>query len=182
MDFIIIYYIWATLLVLASGVAWVATLFALPGTWGMVAMTALFAWLVPIDDGRGVSWMTVAVVAGLAGLAEVIETAAGAAGAAKLGASKRAMILAVVGTVVGSLCGAMIALPIPLVGPILGALGGGAFGAFGGAFLGETWKGKTSDESLAIGKAALIGRLLGTFGKLLVGAVMFMVVAVDAFF
>ena len=92
------------------------------------------------------------------------------------------MILAVVGTIVGSLCGAMIALPIPLVGPILGALGGGAFGAFGGAFLGETWKGKTSDESLAIGKAALIGRLLGTFGKLLVGAVMFMIVAVDAFF
>lgn len=182
MDFIIIYYIWVTLLVLANGIAWVATLFALPGTWGMVVMTALFAWLVPINDGRGVSWMTVAVVAGLAGLGEVIEIAAGAVGAAKLGSSKRAMILAVVGTIVGSLCGAMIALPIPLVGPILGALGGGAFGAFGGAFLGETWKGKTSDESLAIGKAALIGRLLGTFGKLLVGAVMFMIVAVDAFF
>ena len=125
MDFIIIYYIWVTLLVLANGIAWVATLFALPGTWGMVVMTALFAWLVPINDGQGVSWMTVAVVAGLAGLGEVIEIAAGAVGAAKLGSSKRAMILAVVGTIVGSLCGAMIALPIPLVGPILGALGGG---------------------------------------------------------
>jgi uncharacterized protein YqgC (DUF456 family) len=179
---LLLYYLWVAMLLLASGAAWTLSLFALPGNWLVVGFAALFAWLVPADVGRGVGWITVAVIAGLAVLGEVLELAAGAAGAAKQGASRRSMVLALIGTVIGSICGATVTLPIPLVGPILGALGGGALGAFAGAYLGESWKGRSSQESLAVGKGALLGRLLGTVGKMGVGAVMIVIVTVDALF
>ena len=91
------------------------------------------------------------------------------------------MLLAIVGTVVGSILGAIVGVPIPIVGPIIAAVGGGALGAFVGAYAGETWKGKTSAESIAVGKAALIGRLLGTMGKLIIGAMMVVVTALALF-
>ena len=68
-----------------------------------------------------------------------------------------------------------------LVGSLIGALGGGALGAFAGAYLGEVWVGKTPNESFAVGQGAFVGRLLGTIGKLAIGAVMVVVVAVDIF-
>lgn len=175
------YYVWVVLLILLLGTAWLTTLFTFPGNWVMVALAALFAWLLPDAEGRGLSWTTVAVVCGLAVLGEVIELLAGAAGAKREGASRRAIVLALVGTVVGSVAGAIVSLPIPVVGPIIGALGGGAAGAFAGAYLGESWKGRDTSQSLAVGRGALIGRLLGTVGKLLVGAVMIVVIVLDAF-
>lgn len=177
----ILYYVWAVLLVVACCGAWLTTFFALPGNWMMAGLAALFALLLGVEDGRGIGWVTVGVLLGLAALAELIEFAAGAAGAAKEGASRRAMVLALAGTVAGSLAGAIVGVPIPVVGPIVGALGGGAAGAFAGAYAGETWKGKSTPESIAVGKGALIGRLLGTLGKLLLGGVMLVIVAVDAF-
>ena len=177
----VIYWIWAALLVLCAVAAWFATLFSLPGNWGMVGLIIIFALFYPEGEGRGVGWIGVAVVAGLAVVGEVIEFAAGAAGAAKEGGSRRGMLLAILGTVVGSIAGAIIGVPIPVVGSIIAAVGGGALGAFCGAYLGETWKGKTSAESLAVSKAALIGRLLGTMAKLIVGAVMVVVIALAVF-
>ncbi len=119
----------------------------------------------------------------MAVLGEVIEFAAGAAGAAKQGASRRAVLLALVGTVFGSLLGAVFGslIPIPLIGTMIGAIGGGAGGAFVGAYLGEWWIGKTSKERLTVSTAAMVGRLLGTFGKLAIGAVMLVIVTVDSF-
>src|SRR6185295_19694002 len=96
------YYLWAVLLVVGCGLAWLTTLVALPGNWLIAGFAALFAWLVSQDAGRGITWTTVAVLAGLAVLGEVVEFAAGAAGAAKQGASKRSIALAMVGAVVGS--------------------------------------------------------------------------------
>ena len=176
------YYFWAALLFLANAVAWGSTLVMLPGNWIIVALAAMFALAYPQEDGRGVSWTVVVVVAALAGLGELIEFAASAAGVVRQGASRRAAVLAVVGTIVGSLCGATLTFPIPLVGPILGVIAGGCLGAFLGAFAGELSKGKTSGKSATVGLAAMIGRLLGTVGKLLIGAVMVVVVAVDVFF
>jgi len=175
------YYIAATLLLLVNLGCWASTLFTLPGNWGIVLATALFAAFVHDDAGHSVGWWTVGVIVGLAALAEVIEVAAGAAGAAKHGGSRRGMILAVAGAMLGSLAGSALGSPIPVVGLIVGALAGGAFGAFGGAWLGETWKGRTSDDRLAISTAALIGRLLGTFAKLLIGVVMIVIAAADSF-
>ncbi len=90
------------------------------------------------------------------------------------------MVLALLGTVVGSVLGAFAAIPIPIVGPIIGAVGGGALGAFAGAYIGETAIGRSTEQSLAAGKGAMIGRLLGTASKLVIGVVLFVVVAVDA--
>lgn len=172
------YWIWAVLLVLANSAAWFATLFSLPGNWVMLLLTAVFAFFYPDENGTGVGWTAVIAIACLAILGEIVEFAAGAAGAAKEGGSRRGMVLAVVGAIVGSIAGAIVGLPIPVVGPILAAIGGGALGAFLGAYLGETWKGKTTAESLAVSKGALVGRLLGTMGKLVAGAVIVVISAV----
>ena len=176
----LVYYLCVLLLLLAMGAAWFANFFALPGNWVIVALAALFAFVFPVASGRGVHWVTVAVGAGLAVVGELIEVSAGAAGARQSGASRRAMLLALAGTMVGSLLGAFAAIPIPIAGPIIGAVGGGAIGAFAGAYVGETAIGRSAEQSFAAGKGALVGRLLGTLGKLLIGVVLFVVIAVDA--
>jgi hypothetical protein len=169
-----IYWLCCILLLLANVACWVATFFTLPGNWVIVALAALFAFFLPEqENGLGISWWAVGGLALLAGIGELLEFAAGAAGAAKQGASRRSMALSLVGAAVGSIGGALVGVPIPIVGPIVAALGGGAAGAFAGAYLGETWKGGRADhEKLSISKAALVGRLLGTVGKLLVGIAM----------
>ena len=176
-----LYYLWALLLVIACGLAWATNLFALPGNWIIVGLAAVFAFFLPAAEGGGITWWMVLALIVLATVGEIVEFFAGAAGAAKQGASRRSVVLAIVGTVAGSIAGAMVSLPVPLIGPVLGAIGGGAAGAFVGAYVGEIWKGRTSEQGVAVGQGALIGRLLGTLGKLIVGGVMFVVVAVDAF-
>ena len=135
---------------------------------------------VPVSAGRGIHWATVGVGVALAIVGELVELAAGAAGRGRTGASRRAMVLALLGTVVGSVLGAFVAIPIPIVGPIIGAVGGGALGAFAGVYIGETAIGRSTEQSLAAGKGAMIGRLLGTASKLVIGVVLFVVVAVNA--
>jgi hypothetical protein len=181
MDTETLYYLWAALLLVVNALLWFTTFFTLPGNWGIVGAAALFAWLAPHGEGQGISWTAVGVGVGLAALGEMVELVAGSAAAAQQGASRRAMVLALVGTVAGSVCGAIVGVPIPVIGPIVAALGGGALGAFAGAYLGETWKGRTSAERMAVGKGALVGRLLGTVGKAVLGAVIVVIVTFDAF-
>ncbi|WP_339909598.1 DUF456 domain-containing protein [Symmachiella dynata] len=179
----VIYYTWAVLLILASIGAWLLTLFTMPGNWLIVALAAAFAWFYHSPAVHGLSWWVVLGLVVLAGLGEFVEFVAGAAGAAKEGGSRRGMILAIAGAAIGSIAGAIVGVPIPVVGSIVAALGGGAAGAFCGAYLGESWKGvKNHSETLAVSKAALIGRILGTVGKLIVGAAMVAVVSIDALF
>ena len=56
----------------------------------------------------------------------------------------------------------------------------GAAGAFVGAYAGEAWKGRGEEQRIAVSKAAFVGRLLGTVGKLGVGAIMAVIAAADA--
>jgi uncharacterized protein len=176
----LVYYLCVLVLLVAMAGAWFANVFALPGNWLIVGLAALFAIIFPVSAGRGIHWETVGAGAVLALIGEVIEVTAGAAGAKRSGASRRSMLLALLGTMVGSLLGAFATIPIPIVGPILGAVGGGAVGAFAGAYVGETALGRSTEQSFAAGKGALIGRLLGTAGKLVIGVVVFVVFAVDA--
>ncbi|MBW3599965.1 MAG: DUF456 family protein, partial [Planctomycetes bacterium] len=74
--------------------------------------------------------------------------------------------------------GAVVGVPIPVIGPIVGALLFASLGAMGGAMLGEHWKGRTMEEGLQVGQAAFWGRLFGTLGKMMCGAVMLVVVVV----
>lgn len=175
------YYLLATLLLTAGVCAWLTNLLTLPGNWIVLGLAALFAWLGPRDGSWGISWLVVAILAALAVLGEIVEFAASAWGAAKQGASRRAAVLSILGAMVGSIMGATAGLPIPILGPVVGAVLGGAVGAFGGAYLGESWKGRTHGESVLVGRGAFSGRLWGMIGKIAVGAVMIVVLALDAF-
>ena len=178
----LIYYLWAALLILACVVMWVLTCLSLPGNWGIAALAGGFAWLYRDDPTHGLSWGIVTALLVLAAIGELVEFAASAAGAARHGASRRAMVLAAIGTFVGSLAGAIIGVPIPIIGPVVAAVGGGALGAFGGAYLGEIWKGKASQERMAVSSGALVGRILGSVAKLLLGIVMVIIVSIGALF
>ena len=176
------YYLWATLLVFASCIAWSTNFVTLPGNWFIVGLAALFVSTFETGDAaQGLNWHAVVLLGVLAAGGEVLEFFAGAAGAAKKGASRRAIALAVAGTFFGSITGAVMGLPIPVVGPLLGALAGAAGGAFVGAYLGEMWKHGRIDTSANVGWGAAVGRVFGTLGKLLVGVVMLVILTVRAF-
>ena len=168
-----VYWLGGVVFLLANVACWGATFFTLPGNWGIVLLAGLCAFLLPEqENGLGMNWWAVGVLVALAGVGELLELIAGAAGAAKHGASRRALLLSMFGAMMGSMGGAFVGVPVPFVGPIIAALAGGAIGAFAGAYLGETWKGRENHERLSIGQAALVGRLLGTFGKLVAGGAM----------
>jgi uncharacterized protein YqgC (DUF456 family) len=174
-----LYYVWAVLLILGCGLSWLGTLVTLPGNWGIVLLAALFVWLVPGTPEARVAWSTVGVLLALAALGELVEAFAGAAGAAKQGASRRGMILSLVGAVVGSIGGMALGVPIPVIGSAVAAVVGGAAGAFIGAAMGEHWKGRPVERQMQVGRAALFGRLWGTVAKLAIGLVMLVLVAAD---
>jgi len=176
------YVFWVIMLLSGSTIAWATNFFSLPGNWFIVGLAALF--VVAMDSGNqaaGLNWEAVAIVGLMAAGGEAVEFVAGAAGAAKQGGSRRAVALALLGTFVGSIAGAVMGVPIPLIGPLIGALAGAAAGAFLGAYLGEMWKHGLSEKSFEVGVGAAVGRVLGTMGKLLIGAVMIVVLAVRAF-
>jgi uncharacterized protein YqgC (DUF456 family) len=175
-------YLWATLLFVANLASWISNLFLIPGNWLIVLASALYAWLLRDSTGPHLTWTVVIVVTVLALVGEIVEFAAGAAGASKRGGSRRGMMLAVIGTLAGSLLGAAVGVPIPVVGSLVGALLFGTLGAFVGAYLGETWAGKAHHERIDISTAAMIGRILGTSGKLIIGLMMVVIVALDSFF
>jgi uncharacterized protein YqgC (DUF456 family) len=165
----------AITLVLTLAAGWLAQLVGLPGTWLIVVVASLYAWWLP-DDGRmALGWNTVLMLALLAVVGEVVETAAAAAGVKKLGGSRRGAVLAIAGSIVGSLVGAFVGLPIPIVGSLAAAVVFGGVGALVGAVIGETSAGRDFDASVTIGKAAFVGRLLGTLAKVIVCTVMVVV-------
>jgi uncharacterized protein YqgC (DUF456 family) len=168
-------------IVIAIGLAvvavlgWLTQLVGLPGNWVVVVAAALYAWSFPGDDRLAISWSTVAALFVLAVLGEVIEFVAGAMGVTKAGGSRRGALLALVGSLVGGMIGLVVGVPIPVVGSLAAAILFGGLGALIGAFIGESWKGNDFDTSLQIGRAAFVGRVLGTLGKLIAGAVMLVV-------
>ena len=154
--------------------SWLLNLLNLPGNWLLLGVTMTFALLVPYEDDRRltVSWTVVIVLAGLAVLGEILEFAAGAWGASRAGASRQGTTLALIGSIVGGLIGVAIGLPVPVVGPVIAALLFAGVGAMAGGILGERWTGRSWTVSLNVGHAAFWGRLCGTLGKIIVGAVM----------
>ncbi len=169
---------WALGLLLICTVAWGLNLIALPGNWFAVATVALYAWLGPEEGRAAVGWGVLAAVFGCALFGELLEFAAAALGAQRAGASRRATLLAILGSMVGAVLGAVVGLPIPLVGPVVAAVLFGALGATAGAMFGEWTDGKSWRESWPVGHAAFWGRLLGTVGKILAGLAILVVTLV----
>jgi hypothetical protein len=165
----------AIVLTLILAIGWFAQLLGLPGNWLIVAGAALDAWLVDPESRAAVGWNTVVGLALLAVAGEVVELVAGALGVSRVGGSRRGALLAIVGSMVGSLVGVVVGLPIPIVGSLAAAVLFGGVGALVGAVLGERWKGRDFDASLEVGKAALLGRILGTVAKMIVSTIMVVV-------
>ena len=165
-------YVWLVLFIFAVVVFWAINFAGLPGNWLIVLTAALWFWLGP--DAFQFSWLWLILLSLLALAGEGIEFVASVFGAKKLGGSNRGATLSVIGSMVGALIGALVGIPIPIpiVGILIGSMLFAALGAWAGAIIGEKWYGKTMEESVKIGGAAFVGRLLGTIGKLLIGTIM----------
>jgi hypothetical protein len=174
-------YIWLTLFILLIIVFWLLNLIGLPGNWLIVVVSLAWMFLGPSD--YRFSWIVVAVLLVLALIGEAIEFGASVLGTKKLGGSGRGATLSVIGSIIGGIAGAIfgIPIPIPLVGMLIGSVLFAAIGAWVGATIGEKWIGKSTKESVQIGGAAFVGRLLGTMGKLAVGSLMVMLAIVAPF-
>lgn len=119
---------------------------ALPGTLFVVAGVALGAW---IDDFTRVSVTTVVVITVLGVISFAIEYIAGAMGAKKVGASREAVIGALIGTVLGIFTGLWGLIFMPLVG----------------AFVGQYWVDRDLIRARDVGIATWIGMAIGTVAK-----------------
>lgn len=167
-------FVYAFILTLLNAFWLALNLVGLPGNWLIVLGTALFAYL--LREQAAIHPATLISILGLAVLGEVLEFALGAAGAAKSGGSRRGALGAIVGAIVGGVIGT-VAIPIPLIGSILGACGG----AFVGAMSLELSGGRRVGHAVQIGRGAAVGRFWGTVAKLGVGAVMWVIAAIAAF-
>jgi uncharacterized protein len=165
----------AFILVVALAVGWLAQLLGLAGNWLIVAAVAAYAWLLPSEGRAGIGGATVLALLLLAIVGEIVELAASAWGVQRVGGSRRGAVLAIMGSIAGSIVGLFVGVPVPLVGSLIAAVLFGGLGALAGAVLGEVWTGRDLDSSVEVGKAAFVGRLLGTLAKLIVGTIMVVV-------
>jgi uncharacterized protein YqgC (DUF456 family) len=167
-------YAYALLLIFVNALFLFLQIVGLPGNWLMVLAATVFAYALPEFHVFSLGVLIAIVVLALIG--EVLEFLTGAVGARKAGASRSAAAAAIFGAVVGGLVGTF-ALPIPVVGSLVGACGGAFVGAMGTELmLGRAWA-----DSLRSGQGAAVGRLWGTVAKFMVGAAIWLVIAVAAF-
>lgn len=157
------------------------TAIGLPGTWLMIALAAGLHLLQEAGGatGGGTSvWWTIGICAALAGVGEVVETAAGAAGTHAGGGTSRGMVGAILGGIVGGIILTPV-IPIPLVGTLIGAM----IGTFAGALAGELSGDAAGDggDSVKAAFGATVGRLLGSMGKTLVAAVVWVMLSIRLF-
>ena len=163
----------AILLTSCLVVGWFAQLVGMPGNWLIVAAAAIYAWFVSPETRTAIGWNTVIVLAVLAVLGEVVELAAGAMGVAQVGGSRRGAVLAIAGSIVGSLVGVVVGLPIPLIGSLVAAvLVWRAWERWSARCSAKAGKVATSTPACEVGKAAFVGRILGTVAKMIVSSIM----------
>jgi uncharacterized protein len=161
----------AGLLVLCmAGVA--LTLVRLPGPWLLVGAATVYSWHY---DWAKPAWQVLIVIVVMAVIGEVLEMAASAFAAGKAGASRRAMLSALVGGVVGMF---VFSVPLPIIGTILG----GALGCFIGAAIGEWSTRKHVGHVARVGLFAATGQVVGAVVKIMVVLMMFATTVIALFF
>ena len=140
-----LYYALAVILVLV-GIAGVI-LPALPGLPLVFAGMLLAAWA---GDFQQIGWVTLVVLGVLTVVSVAVDFFATMVGAKRVGASRKALLGAVLGTFAGLFFG-----PVGLfAGPFVGAL------------LGELWHGRQLGRATKVGLGTWLGILLGTVLKL----------------
>ena len=167
-------YLWATLLVLLNTVWLASLLFYLPGNWLMIITTLFFAWWQAGRHMFGAAVLVAIVV--LAVIGELVEFTAGYLGVKTSGGSRRASVAAVAGAIIGAILATFL-IPIPIIGTLLGVCGG----ACTGAILGELSSGKEHKASVVSGISAGMGQFLGMNLKILIGVIIYIIVALAAF-
>lgn len=159
------------LLVNAAGVVLVAI--QLPGTWLMIAATAIFAWWRWGQEHWSYGWWTLAALLALAALGELVEFAASAMGSRQVGGSKRGAAISIATALIGAILGSFL-IPIPIVGTLIGA----ALGAGAGASLGDKWAGRSWAQTAQGFKGAALGKLSGAAAKLVIAVAMWLIAAI----
>ncbi|MBN1816052.1 MAG: DUF456 domain-containing protein [Sedimentisphaerales bacterium] len=165
-------YVLLVILVLLN-LCWLAlTLLALPGNWLIVATTILFAWWRP---EALFSKYTLIGIALLAAAGEIIEFFAGMGGARRAGASWKSALGAIGGTIAGGIFGTFL-IPIPVIGTLLGAcLGAGLISGFLERSAGR------GHQAVRTGMGAGMGVLIGTSAKFSIGFLIWLIIAIAAF-
>ncbi len=169
----------AITVVLLCMIAWAGNLIALPGNWAAVVILLIYAFVGPENGNASIGYIPVVAAFCFALLGEAFEFVAAALGAQKAGASRKATLLAMIGSMAGAMIGAIVGLPVPVVGQVLAAILFGGLGATLGAMLGEWSNGSSWRESLPIGHAAFWGRTIGTLGKVAAGAVIVVIAMIS---
>lgn len=132
---------------------------ALPGVPMVFAGLVVAAWA---QDFEQVSWLTLGILGLLTVLSFVIDFAATALGAKRVGATK----LAVVGAMLGTFAGFFLGIPGLILGPFVGAVAG------------EMLSHGRMQQATRAGVATWMGLLFGTLAKL---ALVFTMLGVFAF-
>ena len=170
-----ILYVYAILMCLMNTVWLGLVFFYLPGNWLIVLTTGALAWRQ--WDTQMISPWTVGAMAFLALLGEVIEFMAGLGGAKKAGAGWVASIAAIAGALIGALAGTFM-IPVPFAGTLVGACLGAGLVTWGF----ERAGGKRRDDSMRSGVGAGVGVFIGTAAKIAIGALLWLIAAIAAFF
>ncbi len=130
---------------------------ALPGPALVMGAIVLGAW---IDDFTRVGGGTLVVIGLQALLAWALDYAAGLLGARKVGASRQALLGAVLGTVVGLFMGVVGVLFMPLVG------------AAAGEYLARQHQAQAGQRAMRVGVATWLGIMAGLLAKVVISFMM----------
>jgi uncharacterized protein YqgC (DUF456 family) len=130
---------------------------ALPGPALVLGAVVLGAW---IDDFTRVGVGTLVVIGLLALLAWALDYAAGLLGARRVGASRQALLGAVLGTVVGLFMGVVGVLFMPLVG------------AAAGEYLARQHQAQAGQRAMKVGVATWLGIMAGLLAKVVISFMM----------
>ena len=171
------YLLAAILLVLNTG--WLLlVVFGLPGNWLMVLSSAGVVWWQWGNAAEGGVEMfdvwTLGVIVALALVAELAEFLTGVFGSKKAGGTRWGSLGAMFGGIAGAVAGTPF---IPIVGTLIGACIGAALGAWGL----ELASGRKWGESAKSGVGAGVGTLVGRVIKVAGGVLIWLIVAVAAF-
>lgn len=150
------------------------TAMTFPGNWLMVATACLVAWW--RWDEHYFSIPVLVAIFLLAVIGEFLEFIASSVHVKKAGGSKLGSLGALLGGVVGLFLGTIL-IPIPILGTLIGACGG----AFAGTMLFETTEGRESKHAAKLGMHAAKGRLMGTVYKFICGVLIYIIIAIAAF-
>ncbi len=167
-------YVWATILVLSNLVWLLLTLLTLPGNWMMVVATVLVGWW-KWDEGMFSVWTLGAIIV-LAVAGEVLEFASSAVAVRTGGGTRWGAVGSLVGALLGGIFGTVL-IPVPIIGSLVGVCGGACLGAW----VTEMALGRGVRRSLTPALAGGAGRFVGTVGKFLIGAVIWLIIAVAAY-